>query len=165
LRVNKTKDAYEATFLPPEDPEEYKLTITILDYKNQAMKEIKANLTNQLTDAIKESAFDCYIYSNGKCVNFGDPNINKSSYVPDYDDQQNDTTIQANRREIEWTGKPINIHGIDYVYRRISPRVLNIYDKKSYQDAMNDPSIIPLQVATLEKNEKGENVFKTIVLK
>jgi hypothetical protein len=52
LRVNKTKDAYEATFLPPEDPEEYKLTITILDYKNQAMKEIKANLT--VTEALKE---------------------------------------------------------------------------------------------------------------
>jgi hypothetical protein len=37
------------------------------------ISEIKANLTAQLTDAIKESAFDCYIYSNGKCVNFGDP--------------------------------------------------------------------------------------------
>jgi hypothetical protein len=33
------------------------------------ISEIKANLTSQLTNIIKESAFDCYIYSNGKCVN------------------------------------------------------------------------------------------------
>ena len=129
------------------------------------ISEIKANLTNQLTDAIKESSFDCYIYSNGKCVNFGDPNIDKFSYVPDYAEQQNDTTVQANKRAIEWTGKPINIYGVDYVYRRISPNVLNIYDKKSYEAALNDPSIVPLQVGTLEKNERGENVFKALVVK
>jgi hypothetical protein len=129
------------------------------------ISEIKANLTKQLTDAIKESAFDCYIYSNGKCVNFGDPTINKFSYVPDYAEQQNDTTVQANKRAIEWTGKPINISGVDYVYRRISPNVLNIYDLKSYEAALKDPTIIPLQVGTLEKNERGENVFKALVVK
>ena len=129
------------------------------------ISEIKAKLTNQLTDAIKESAFDCYIYSNGKCVNFGDPSIDKFSYVPDYAEQQNDTTVQANKRAIEWTGKPINIYGVDYVYRRISPTVLNIYDKKSYEAALADPTIIPLQVGTLEKNDRGENVFKALVVK
>ena len=129
------------------------------------ISEIKARLTKQLTDAIKESAFDCYIYSNGKCVNFGDPTINKFSYVPDYSEQQNDTTVQANKREIEWTGKPINISGVDYVYRRISPTVLNIYDLKSYEAALQDPTIIPLQVGTLEKNERGEDVFKALVVK
>ena len=129
------------------------------------ISEIKAKLTNQLTDAIKESAFDCYIYSNGKCVNFGDPSIDKFSYVPDYAEQQNDTTVQANKRAIEWTGKPINIYGVDYVYRRISSTVLNIYDKKSYEAALADPTIIPLQVGTLEKNDRGENVFKALVVK
>ena len=129
------------------------------------ISEIKARLTKQLTDAIKESAFDCYIYSNGKCVNFGDPTINKFSYVPDYSEQQNDTTVQANKKAIEWTGKPINISGVDYVYRRISPTVLNIYDLKSYEAALQDPTIIPLQVGTLEKNERGEDVFKALVVK
>jgi hypothetical protein len=129
------------------------------------ISEIKARLTKQLTDAIKESAFDCYIYSNGKCVNFGDPTINKFSYVPDYAEQQNDTTVQANKRAIEWSGKPINISGVDYVYRRINPNVLNIYDLKSYEAALKDPTIIPLQVGTLEKNEKGQDVFKALVVK
>ena len=128
------------------------------------ISEIKANLTNQLTEAIKESSFDCYLYSNGKCVNFGDPTIDKFSYVPEYAEQQNDTTVQANKRAIEWKGKPITIHGVEYVYRRINQNVLNIYDKKSYMAALDDPSIIPLQVGTLEKNDRGENVFKAVVV-
>jgi hypothetical protein len=127
------------------------------------ISEIKANLTAQLTDAIKESSFDCYIYSNGKCVNFGDPTKDKFSYVPDYSEQQNDTTVLANKQAIEWTGKPIRLNGVDYVYRRMSKKVLNIYDKASYEAAMLDPTIIPLQIGTLEKNEAGEDVFKQLV--
>lgn len=129
------------------------------------ISEIKANLTNQLTTVIKESAFDCFLYSNGKCVNFGDPSIDKFSFVPDFADQQNDTTVQANKRAIEWTGKPVTIHGVEYVYRRINANVLNIYDKKSYEAALQDSSIMPLQVGTLEKNEKGQQVFKALVVR
>ena len=128
------------------------------------ISEIKANLTAQLTDAVKESAFDCYIYSNGKCVNFGDPTKEKFSYVPDYSDQQNDTTVQANKEVIQWTGKPIRLNGVDYVYRRMSKKVLNIYDRPSYEAALLDPSIIPLQIGTLEKNDEGEDVFKQLVV-
>jgi hypothetical protein len=149
----KRQDLSKATPKVPFTSDQYLFEIS----------EIKANLTNQLTEAIKESSFDCYIYSNGKCVNFGDPTIDKFSYVPDYADQQNDTTVQANKKAIEWKGKPITIHGVEYVYRRINQNVLNIYDKKSYEGALKDPTIIPLQVGTLEKNERGQNVFKAIV--
>jgi len=128
------------------------------------ISEIKANLTNQFTDAIKESAFDCYIYSNGKCVNFGDPTNEKFSYVPDYSEQQNDTTVQANKESIEWVGKPITINGVEYVYRRMSKTLLNIYDKSSYESAIKDSSIIPLQIGTLEKNDRGQDVFKQLVV-
>ena len=127
------------------------------------ISEIKANLTSQLTDAIKESAFDCYIYSNGKCVNFGDPTNEKFSYVPDYAEQQNDTTVRANKIAIEWTGKPVTINGNVYVYRRMSKKLLNIYDKTSYEAALKDSSIIPLQIGTLETNDKGEQVFKQLI--
>jgi hypothetical protein len=127
------------------------------------ISEIKANLTSQLTEAIKESAFDCYIYSNGKCVNFGDPTNEKFSYVPDYAEQQNDTTVRANKIAIEWIGKPVTINGNVYVYRRMSKKLLNIYDKSSYEAALKDPSIIPLQIGTLETNEKGEQVFKQLI--
>jgi len=126
------------------------------------ISEIKANVTSQLTDAIKESAFDCYIYSNGKCVNFGDPTNNKFSYVPDYAEQQNDTTVQANKIAIEWVGKPITLNGVEYVYRRMSKTLLNIYDKSSYEGAVTNPDIIPLQIGTLEINNQGQQVFKLI---
>jgi hypothetical protein len=150
----KRKDLTKALPHIPQTSDQYLYEIS----------EIKAGLTSQLTDAIKESAFDCYIYSNGKCVNFGDPTNDKFSYVPDYADQQNDTTVQANKQIIEWVGKPITINGVQYVYRRMSKTLLNIYDKTSYEAALKDSSIIPLQIGTLEKNERGENVFKQLVV-
>ena len=127
------------------------------------ISEIKSNLTSQLTEAIKESAFDCYIYNNGKCVNFADPTTDKFSYVPDYASQQNDTTTIANKVAIEWVGKPINLAGVDYVYRRMSKDVLNIYDKSSYEGAMKNSAVIPLQIGTVEINERGEKVFRQLV--
>ena len=127
------------------------------------ISEMKLNLTNQLTDAIKQSAFDCYIYSNGKCVNFGEPINTSFSYVPDYSEQQSDITVRTNIKKLEWTGKSITINGVQYVYRRISPKVLNIYDKNSYMEAMKNPGISPVLIGTYEVNEKGEQVFKQIV--
>jgi hypothetical protein len=127
------------------------------------ISEIKANLTAQLTDAIKESAFDCYIYGNGKCVNFGNPTNEKFSYVPDYTEQQNDTTVQANKVAIEWTGKPITINGVEYIYRRVGKDVMDLYDKEIYKKALEDASIIPLKVGTYEINERGEKVLKLLV--
>ena len=126
------------------------------------ISEIKANLTLQLTDAIKETSFDCYIYSNGKCVNFGDPTPNKFSYVPDYSEQQNDTTVRANKVAIDWVGYPMTWNGVKYVYRQVDRNTRYIYDYHSYEAALSDPSIIPLQIGTLEINENGEQVFKAV---
>ena len=150
----KRKDLSKAFPRTPQTSDQYLYEIS----------EIKAGLTSQLTDAIKESAFDCYIYSNGKCVNFGDPTSDKFSYVPDYADQQNDTTLQANKKTIQWVGKSIKLNDVVYVYRRMSETLFNIYDKASYEAALEDSSIIPLQIGTLEKNNKGEYVLKELVL-
>jgi hypothetical protein len=126
------------------------------------ISEIKANVSTQLTDAIKESAFDCYIYSNGKCVNFGDTNNTKFSYVPDYSEQQNDTTVKANKVAIEWVGKPITIAGVKYVYRRIDQKTMYIYDKNSYMAALKNPDIIPLHIGSLVIDENGERKFNLV---
>jgi hypothetical protein len=126
------------------------------------ISEMKLNLTNQLTAAIKESAFDCYIYSNGKCVNFGDPNNKKFTYVPDYAEQQNDVIAKANKVEIEWVGKPITLNGVEYVARKMSKGIYKIYDKASYEAATQDSSIIPLQIGTLDMT--GQDMeFKLLV--
>jgi hypothetical protein len=127
------------------------------------ISEIKANLSMQLTDAIKESAFDCFIYSNGKCMNFGDPKNSKFSYVPDYTNQQSDITVRVNKKKIEWEGKPITLNGTEYVYKRISPTKLNIYDKDSYLAALENADVMPVQIGTLEINEKRQQVFKPLV--
>ena len=149
----KRKDLSKAIPRTPQTSDQYLYEIS----------EIKSNLTAQLTDAIKESAFDCYIYSNGKCVNFGDTTNNKFSYVPDYSEQQNDTTVQANKIAIEWVGKQLELNGVTYVYRRMGPNLLNIYDMASYEAALKDPTIVPLQIGTLETNQRGEKVFKQLV--
>ena len=149
----KRKDLSKATPKTPQTSDQYLFEIS----------EIKANLTNQLTEAIKESSFDCYIYSNGKCVNFGDPSTDKYAYVPDFAEQQNDATVQANRVAIEWVGKPVTIFGVKYVYRRVSDNVLNIYDLKSYEAALKDSSIAPVQVGTYETDKKGQRIFRQLV--
>jgi hypothetical protein len=125
------------------------------------ISEMKLQLTNQLTDVIKESAFDCSIYSNGKCVSFAEPTKTQFTYVPDYADQQSDITVRSNIKKLEWVGKSITINGVEYVYRRISPKLLNIYDKKSYLEATKNPGVDPILVGTYEINEKGQQVFKS----
>ena len=150
----KRKDLSKAIPHTPQTSDQYLYEIS----------EIKAGLTSQLTDAIKESAFDCYIYSNGKCVNFGDPTNDKFTYAPDYAEQQNDTTVQANKESIEWVGKTIKIEDVVYVYRRMSNSLLYLYDKASFEAALEDPSISPIQVGTYEKNKKGQYVLKLLVV-
>lgn len=127
------------------------------------ISEIKANLNTQLVEAVKETAFDCYIYSNGKCINFSNPSSDNFSYVPDYAAQQSDTTVMVNKIAVKWKAKPITILGKQYVARKINPKLYYIYDKNSYEQATKDSSIMPLQIGTLEINDKGQEVFKQIV--
>jgi hypothetical protein len=126
------------------------------------ISEIKGNLTRQLTESIKESSFDCQLYSNGKCVNFGEPNVSKFSYFPDYTKEGDDNSYKLNQtQKITWKGKPITIGGVDYVYKRINDNLLNIYDKDSFTAALKNPSVEPLLIGTLETIE-GKRVFKPV---
>jgi len=126
------------------------------------ISEIKGNLTRQLNESIKESSFDCQLYSNGKCVNFGEPNVSKFSYFPDYTKEGDDNSYKLNQtQKITWKGKPITIGGVDYVYKRINENLLNIYDKDSFTAALKNPSVEPLLIGTLETIE-GKRVFKPV---
>ena len=127
------------------------------------ISEMKSTLTKQLTDAIKESAFDCYIYNGKNCVNFGDPNKNDFSYVPDYSQQDNDPTVRIKKKVIEWEGKFITIVGKRYIYRRMSDNLLNIYDEQSYMEALTNPNVVVRQIGTLEIDKNGNEVFKELV--
>ena len=125
------------------------------------ISEIKGKLTRQLTDIIKESAFDCNIYNNGKCMSFANPTNKDFSYLPDFEQQQSDVIMQANKRKVAWTGREVNILGKKYVVnskeiKDISNQFLKVYDYDSYMNAVknNDMNGV-IQVGTLE-NMNGE---------
>jgi hypothetical protein len=150
-------DSKDAIELKRKDLSKIKKLPVTSDQLLYEISEIKANLSSQLTDAIKASSFDCNLYNNGNCVNYGETNNTDYAYVPDYSKQPNDTTTAANKRQVEWTGKPVTISGVEYVYRRMANDVLNIYDKSSYLRGT------PVLIGTLEVNEQGNEVFKQIV--
>jgi len=131
---------------------------------------IKETLTSQLTKAIKESSIDCSIYSNKSkenliCMNFGEPKNTEFAYQPSYHKDEGDIISNANKKKLEWTGMSVTINGVEYIYRRVSDNVLNIYDLNSYKQALEIPGVQPVFIGTLETNKKGEKVFNTVITK
>jgi hypothetical protein len=127
------------------------------------ISEIKGNLTNQLMDAIKESAFDCYIYSpDGKCFNFANPSKDKFSYVPDYENEQTDISSKINKTTVAKQGKTLKYHGTEYAYTNVNANLLKLYDLKSFEAALVDPKIVPLQVGTMELRPDGRHIVKMV---
>ena len=125
------------------------------------ISEIKAKLTKQLTDIIKESAFDCNIYNNGKCMSFVNPTNKDFSYVPDFEQQQSDVIMQVNKRKVTWIGREVNILGKKYVVNANEikdkyNKILKVFDYDSYMNAVKNKDMNGvIQVGTLE-NVNGE---------
>ena len=129
---------------------------------------IKENLNNQLSNIIKETSFDCAIYPHGKeniaCFNFSKPNSSDFSYEPNYGEQQSDTSLKANIKKMEWSGKIVNINNVKYIYRKMTDTLYEIYDLESYKRAVENPNVIPVQIGTLELDKiTGKSDFKKIV--
>jgi hypothetical protein len=119
------------------------------------ISEIKSNLTKQLTDVVKESSFDCYIYNGKNCVNFGNPTKSDFSYVPDYSNQQNDSTLRMTKKSVEIHGMYITVGTKRYVGEQIGDNAFKLYDEISYLNAMNNPSEIVREIGTLEIDKNG----------
>ena len=125
---------------------------------------IKEEVNAQLIKAVKESAIDCAIYSKKskeglQCLTFGEPGPNVFSYVPNIDNQEQETIEALNKKKIKWEGKPITIDGVRYVYREMSKNVLNIYDLESYERVLETGKGDPRLIGTLETKGNGERVF------
>ena len=127
------------------------------------ISEIKANLNIQLTDSIKETSFDCYIYGGEKCFNFGSPINTTFSYVPDYTKQLDDNTTKINKQTQEMKGKVIMFNGTKYVAVQVSERIRKLYDYDSWQNSTKNPGIMPVLIATLEEDADGKITHTSVV--
>jgi Type III restriction enzyme, res subunit/Helicase conserved C-terminal domain len=132
------------------------------------ISSIKEEVNTQLIKAIKESAIDCAIYSSGskenlQCLNFGEPTNAKFAYNPSISADQTDVVAALNKTKVEWSAKSITIYGIKYAARKMNEQLYNIYDLKSYQDAKTSGGN-PILIGTLEIDDRGKKIFKTIVV-
>jgi hypothetical protein len=79
----------------------------------------KARLYKQFTDAINQSAMDCHIFSDSpsECVQFGSPSMDKFTFVPDEQenengkDQKNDKGLIKDENGEEYLAQDIGNHG------------------------------------------------------
>ena len=129
------------------------------------ISSIKEQVVKQLTQLIKETSFDCGIYSHGKekimCMNFSNPNQTDFSYNPDYLKEQRDTILKTNVNRVEWTGKIVILDKIKYIARQMSPNSFEIYDMNSYNRAKINPNEIIIKVGNLNI-VNGKQVFTLI---
>lgn len=121
--------------------------------------EMKATLIKQMTDVIKQSSFDCNIYSGEQCMNFNNPNNTKYTYVPNYEDQPEDNTVYANKREKIWDAVSMTINGTEYAARRMGDNMYYLYDIHSYQAAVINPSVVPVLVYKYTTDPRGKKVL------
>lgn len=130
---------------------------------------IKENLNKQLIHAIKETAIDCVVYAkkskeNLHCLQFGEPSNKAISYHPSIEDDPIDNLSNINKRKIEWSGIEVTIKNKKYISRKMKKDLYNIYDYNSYMEVVSSGNGDPRLIGTLEITNKGEQIFKTLVL-
>ena len=130
------------------------------------ISSIKEQVVKQLTQLIKETSFDCGIYSHGKekitCMNFSAPTKTAFAYNPDYLKEQRDTILQTNVNRVEWTGKIMTYNNKRYISRQIGPNSYEIYDMNSYNRAKINPNEKIIQVYNMKIDANGKAVFTLI---
>lgn len=124
---------------------------------------IKQRINNQILQAVKETAIDCGIYSRTAksednpmvCYGYGKIESNIFSSYPSFemDKMQKEGLDVA---KLQWDTQKVNIHGKDYVLKKDT---MELYDYKSYNDALINPNIEPKRQGKLVK-EQGQ--FKII---
>ena len=139
-------------------------TITTDQYLHE-ISEIKASVTSQLTDIIKETSFDCLLHSNNKCYTkqISENGENNFAYVPDFNKQpSNENMRKQNVKSVKVKFKDVKINGVDYVYEKTTKSKYNVYDLESYEAVKNDPNNKLLLVGTLDIDNKGKQKWNPI---
>jgi len=119
--------------------------------------EIKASITKQMTDIIKQSSFDCRIHGNNDCLDVAHNNSYPYSFVPNYKDQPNDQTQKANMIQTRTIFKEIFVNDKKYVYKEEDgfKNEIPVYDINSVNPLEDGKPIVPLQLGMVyyERND------------
>jgi hypothetical protein len=140
-----------------------KATPVTTDETLYEIASIKQRINNQILQAVKETAIDCGIYartakSDDKpmvCYGYGKIESNVFSSYPSFDmDKMQKEGLDV--AKLQWDTQKVNIHGKEYVLKKDT---MELYDYKSYNDALINPNIQPKREGKLIK-EDGQ--FKII---
>jgi len=132
-----------------------KATPVTTDETLYEIASIKQRINNQILQAVKETAIDCNIYartakSNDNpmvCYGYGKIESNVYSSYPSFemDKMQKEGLDVA---KLEWDAQKVNIQGTDYALKKDT---MELYDYKSYNDALSNPNMEPKRVGKLVK--------------
>ena len=116
---------------------------------------IKQRINNQILQAVKETAIDCNIYARTSksndnpmvCYGYGKIESNAFSYYPSFEiDKRQKEGLDVAR--IKWDVQKVNIQGTDYALKK---NTMELYDYKTYNEALINPNVEPARVGKLSK--------------
>lgn len=132
-----------------------KATPVTTDETLYEIASIKQRINNQILQAVKETAIDCNIYARTAksnenpmvCYGYGKIESNVYSSYPSFemDKMQKEGLDVA---KLEWDAQKVNIQGTDYALKKDT---MELYDYKSYNDALINPNMEPNRVGKLVK--------------
>ena len=132
-----------------------KVTPVTTDETLYEIASIKQRINNQILQAVKETAIDCNIYARTSnstenpmiCYGYGKIESNTFSSYPSFeiDKRQKEGLDVA---KITWDVQKVNIQGTDYALKK---NTMELYDYKTYNEALTNPNIEPARVGKLTK--------------
>ena len=126
IKASKELRKMDLSKRPPKQP-------VSSDYALYEINLIKSELSQEITQAIKESSIDCAIHPNNKdlvCMNFGTNPSDGFITTPSINNEQSDKITKMNVKKRTWKARKISINGIPYAYNE-DTRV--IYDYEAYK--------------------------------
>lgn len=125
---------------------------------------IKKNINKNILDNIKQSAIDCNIHTNNSsCFSISNPNNNNFINIPNIANQDDDETMNINKKKITIKLKEVNVNDMIYIYDPDEKKYeLNNHYKVYDYDAYKKNKEL-LEVARLIKDESSGYKFVKLV--
>ena len=120
------------------------------------ISEIKKSINQQILKAVKESAIDCALHSTSDskeklvCYSFSNSkNPDEFAYYPTLTGEEKDLVSGVlNKEKIKWKAREIKVKGVKYA---LNEETNIVYDIDSYNQALNDANVQPIELGKIEK--------------